>query len=45
MGVSGLGDEARQSLLEMRQIHSMDVHLPTKQGLPIGLRVVSRKVY
>ena len=42
MGVSGLGDEARQFLLEMRQIHSMDVHLPTRQGQTIKLRVVSR---
>jgi transposase len=42
MGVSGLGDEARQFLLEMRQIHSMDVHLPTRQGQTIRLRVVSR---
>ena len=42
MGVSGLGDEARQFLLEMRQIHSMDVHLPTRQGQMIRLRVVSR---
>ena len=42
MGVSGLGDEARQFLLEMRQIHSMDVHLPTRQGQTIRLRVVSK---
>ncbi|MFZ4398258.1 MAG: IS1634 family transposase, partial [Kiritimatiellia bacterium] len=42
MGVSGLGDEARQFLAEMRQIHSMDVHLPTKQGQTIRLRVVSK---
>ena len=42
MGVSGLGDEARQFLAEMRQIHSMDVHLPTRQGPTISLRVVSR---
>jgi len=42
MGVSGLGDEARQFLLEMRHIHSMDVHLPTRQGQMIRLRVVSR---
>jgi hypothetical protein len=42
MGVSGLGDEARQFLLETRQIHSMDIHLPTKQGQTIGLRVVSK---
>ncbi len=42
MGVSGLGDEARQFLLEMRQIHSMDIHLPTKQGQTIKIRAVSR---
>jgi transposase len=42
MGVSGLGDEARQFLAEMWQIHSMDVHLPTKQGQTIRLRVVSK---
>jgi hypothetical protein len=42
MGVSGLGDEARQFLAEMRQIHSMDVLLPTKQGQTIKLRVVSK---
>jgi len=42
MGISGLGDEARQFLREIRQIHSMDVHLPTKQGPPIQLRVVSK---
>ena len=42
MGVSGLGDEARQFLLEMRQVHSMDGHLPTRQGQTIRLRVVSK---
>jgi transposase len=42
MGVSGLGDEARQFLAEMRQIHSMDIHLPTRQGPTVKLRVVSR---
>ena len=42
MGISGLGDEARQFLAEMRQIHSMDVCLPTKQGQTIKLRVVSK---
>lgn len=42
MGISGLGDEARQFLLEMRQLHSMDIHLPTKQGQTIRLRVVSK---
>jgi len=42
MGVSGLGDEARQFLLEMRQVHSMDIRLPTKQGQSIRIRVVSK---
>jgi transposase len=42
MGVSGLGGEARQFLLEMKQIHSMDVHLPTRQGQTIRLRIVSK---
>ena len=42
MGVGGPGDEARQFLLEMRQIHSMDIHLPTRQGPTVKLRVVSR---
>jgi transposase len=42
MGINGLGDEARQFLAEMRQIHSMDVHLPTRQGPTIKLRVVSK---
>ena len=38
----GLGDEARQFLAEMRQIHSMDIHMPTRQGQTVKLRVVSR---
>jgi transposase len=42
MGVSGLGDEARQFLLEMRQVHSMDIRLPTRQGQSIKIRVVSK---
>ncbi len=42
MGISGLGDEARQFLIEMRQIHSMDVRLPTRQGPAINLRIVSK---
>jgi hypothetical protein len=42
MGASGLGDEARQFLIEMRQIHSMDVRLPTRQGHAINFRIVSK---
>ena len=42
MGASGLGNEARQFLIEMSQIHSMDIHMPTKQGQTIRMRVVSK---
>jgi hypothetical protein len=42
MGVSGLGDEARQFLLEMSQVHSMDICLPARQDHAIRIRVVSK---
>jgi hypothetical protein len=42
MDISDLGDDARQFLLEMRQLHSMNIHLPTKQGPTIRFRVVSK---
>lgn len=42
MHACGLGDEARQFLSEIRQIHSMDIHLPTHQGQTIKMRVVSK---
>jgi hypothetical protein len=35
-------NERIRLLLEMSQVHSMDVHLPTKQGQTISLRVVSK---
>ena len=42
MKAKGLGDCARQLLIELDQLHSMDVVLPTAEIGPLRLRVVAR---
>ena len=42
MASKGLGTCARQFLLEMDALHSMDVVLPTDAGHDLHLRVVSK---
>jgi transposase len=39
---AGLGDEPRRVLSELSEIHSMDVILPTKDGIEIRKRCISR---
>ena len=39
---AGLGNEASRVLDELSEIHSMDVVLPTKSGLEIRTRCVSK---
>jgi len=39
---AGLGKEPRRVLDELSEIHSMDVVLPTKSGLEIRTRCVSK---
>lgn len=42
MRAKGLGDCARQLLIELDQLHSMDLVLPTAEIGPVRLRVVAR---
>jgi hypothetical protein len=42
MASKGLGTCARQFLLEMDRMHSMDLALPTDAGVDLRLRVVSK---
>ncbi len=42
MRAKGLGDCARQLLLELDELRSMDIVLPTREAGPVRLRVVAR---